>query len=232
MNEDPAGDHASANSTDCCCPPDVDRNIATYFDRRNRRRRTGAEKYDMGNVTRRMLEVLVERDPTGHSVLEGGCGPGALLIGLLQAGATSGTGIDLSAEAIEYARERAATAGMTERAEFKVGDAAVTEVEPHDWVVLDKVICCYPHMGALLTRMTGEAKSVFAFAVPISWGWRGALIRAFLAVESAVDRLMRRACSAYVHDIRVIESRLVSAGFGTVLSEDLGMWHIGVFARP
>jgi hypothetical protein len=35
---------------------------------------------------------------------------------------------------------------MTERAEFKVGDAAVTEVEPHDWVVLDKVICCYPHM--------------------------------------------------------------------------------------
>jgi 23S rRNA G2069 N7-methylase RlmK/C1962 C5-methylase RlmI len=29
-----------------------------------------------------------------------------LLIGLLQGGATSGTGIDLSAEAIEYARER------------------------------------------------------------------------------------------------------------------------------
>jgi hypothetical protein len=51
-------------------------------------------------------------------------------------------------------------------------------------------------------------------------GWRGALIRAFLAVESAVDRLMRRACSAYVHDIRVIESRLVSAGFGRVLSEE------------
>jgi magnesium-protoporphyrin O-methyltransferase len=222
---------ADPANKDCCCPADVDPRIARYFDRRNERRRTGKEKYEVGNVTRRLLDVLVERGPAGHSVLEGGCGPGALLVGLLQAGAVTGTGIDLSPEAIEYARERAAAAGVTDRAEFKVGDAALVEVPAHDWVVLDKVICCYPHMEALLDRTTAEAKGVFAIAVPISWGWRGLLIKGFLAIEGTFNRLMRRSCSAYAHDIRLIEARLRSAGFGSVVSENLGMWHIGVFAR-
>src|SRR6187397_2257070 len=112
---------ADPATKDCGCPADVDPRIARYFDRRNERRRTGKEKYEVGNVTRRLLDVLVERGPAGHSVLEGGCGPGALLVGLLQAGALAGTGIDLSPEAIEYARDRAAAAGVTDRAEFKVG---------------------------------------------------------------------------------------------------------------
>src|SRR6476659_697644 len=105
-----------------CCSVDDDARIARYFDRRNRRRRSGAEKYEMGDVSKRLLAVLVERGPAGNSVLEGGCCPGALLVGLLRAGAASGTGIDLSAEAIEHARERAGAAGGMERAEFKVGD--------------------------------------------------------------------------------------------------------------
>jgi magnesium-protoporphyrin O-methyltransferase len=231
MSEAEGNGPAKPPARDCCCPADEDARIARYFDRRNQRRRSGAEKYEMGDVSKRLLEVLVERGPAGHSVLEGGCGPGALLVGLLQAGAASGTGIDLSAEAIEYARERAGAAGVIERAEFKVGDAALVDVPAHDWVVLDKVICCYPHMEALLDRTTSEAKGVFAFAVPISWGWRGAVIKVFLAIEGAFNRLMRRACSAYAHDIPTIEARLRSAGFGSVLSENRGMWHIGVFAR-
>jgi len=230
MSDQEGPEAGAAPSSDCCCPAD-DAQIARCFDRRNQRRRSGREKYEVGNVTLRLIDALVGLGPAGHTVLEGGCGPGALLVGLLEAGAESGTGIDLSAEAIEYARERAAAAGVADRAQFKVGDAAVAEAGPHDWVVLDKVICCYPHMEALLDRTMGEAQSVFAFAVPISWGWRGVVIRAFLTAEGTVNRLMRRACSAYAHDIRLIEKRLAAAGFGSVVSENLGMWHIGVFAR-
>lgn len=231
MTDQPDEPGEAAPTTDCCCPTEADPRIARYFDRRNQRRRTGAERYEMGNVTRRLLDALLELGPAGRSVLEGGCGPGALLISLLDAGAGAGTGIDLSPEAIEYARERAAAAGVGSRAEFIVGDAALTEAEAHDWVVLDKVICCYPHMDALLERMTAEAKSVFAFAVPVSWGWRGAASKTFLGFEAVVLRLFRRPCPAYVHDIRRIEARLRSAGFGSLRSENLGLWHIGVYER-
>jgi magnesium-protoporphyrin O-methyltransferase len=221
----------AAPATGCCRPVEADPRIARYFNRRNERRRSGREKYEMGKVTERLLDVLVERRPAGRSVLEGGCGPGALLISLLDAGAASGTGIDLSAEAITYARERAAKADVAERVEFIVGDAALTPAEQHDWVVLDKVICCYPHMDALLARTVNEAKSLYAFAVPVSWGWRGGLARTLLGIEAVTLRLLRRACPAYVHDVRAIEARLTSAGFGSILSEELGWWHIGVFAR-
>jgi SAM-dependent methyltransferase len=222
----------AAPPTDCCCPAETDPRIARYFDRRNKRRRTGAERYEMGNVTRRLLDALLELGPAGRSVLEGGCGPGALLISLLDAGAGAGTGIDLSPEAIEYARERAAKAGVTDRAEFIVGDAALTRAEPHDWVVLDKVICCYPHMDALLERTVAEAKSVFAFAVPVSTGWRGAASKTLLGIEAVVLRVFRRPCPAFVHDIGRIEARVRAAGFSSVRSENLGLWHIAVFARP
>lgn len=216
----------------CTCPADVDPRIARYFDERNQRRRSGAERYQIGNVTRHLLDALIELDPQDHSVLEGGCGPGALLVELLSAGATSGTGIDLSAEAIGFARERADGAGVGDRATFVVGDAATARNEAHDWVVLDKVICCYPDMDRLLVNTLAAAQSVFAFAVPISYGWRGAIARLVLGFEGALLALFRRPCPGYVHDIAGIESRLRAAGFASIRREALGMWHIGVFARP
>jgi SAM-dependent methyltransferase len=224
--------HPPADGTACNCPADVDPRIARYFDRRNRRRRSGQERYEMGNVTRRLLDALLELDPSGHSVLEGGCGPGALMVELLRGGASSGTGIDLSAEAIGYARERANEADVGERAAFVVGDAASTENAPHDWVVLDKVICCYPDMERLLGNTINAARQVYAFAVPVSYGWRGPVARLVLGIEAVLLRVMRRTCPAYVHDIGQIETRLRAAGFASIRRESLGMWHIGVFARP
>lgn len=215
----------------CNCPADTDPRIARYFDRRNQRRRSGRERYQMGNVTRRLVDTLVELDPRDHSVLEGGCGPGALIVELLRAGASATTGIDLSAEAIGYARERADEAGVGERATFLVGDAAKAHNEVHDWVVLDKVICCYPDMDRLLANTISAARAVYAFALPVSYGWRGAAARLLIGVEAVILRLVRRPCPAYVHDIAQIEARLASAGFNSIRRESLGMWHIAVFAK-
>ncbi len=216
----------------CNCPADADPRIARYFDRRNQRRRTGAEQYEMGNVTRHLLDALIELGPAGHTVLEGGCGPGALLVELLSAGAASATGIDLSTEAVGFARERADESGVGDRATFLVGDAATMASEEHDWVVLDKVICCYPHMDRLLGNTVTVARSVYAFALPISYSWRGAVARLAIGCEAVILALLRRPCPAYVHDIGRIESRLRGAGFASIRRESLGMWHIGVFARP
>jgi SAM-dependent methyltransferase len=215
----------------CNCPADADPRIARYFDWRNQRRRTGAEQYEIGKITRHLLDALLELGPAGHSVLEGGCGPGALLVELLSAGAVSATGIDLSAEAVGFARERADESGVGDRATFLVGDAATTTTDAHDWVVLDKVICCYPHMDRLLGNTVTAARLVYAFALPISYGWRGAAARLMFGCEAVVLSILRRPCPSYVHDIGRIESRLRAAGFASIRRESLGMWHIGVFAR-
>jgi len=215
----------------CNCPDDTDPRIARYFDRRNERRRSGKEHYEMGNVTRHLLDTLLELDPHHHTVFEGGCGPGALLVELLAAGATAGVGVDLSSEAVGYARVRAEEAGVAERAEFVVADAATMAAVAQDWVVLDKVICCYPDADRLLDNTIAAARSLYAFALPVSYGWRGAMARVLIGVEQLFLRVIRRPCPAYVHDIGRIEGKLLAAGFASIRRESLGMWHVGVFAR-
>lgn len=235
MTEDrtPAPAPAPAPGEEACeCPADIDPRIAGYFDRRNRRRREGVETYVTGNVTRRLLAALRRAEPQGRSVLEAGCGPGALMVELLEAGAARATGVDLSTEAIEYARQRSAEAGFAERTTFAVGDAARLPLERHDWVVLDKVICCYAHADSLLANTIGAARLLYAFAVPASYGWRGGLARLVGWFEDVTNSLRGRPCPGYVHDVGQIEGRLQDAGFRSVQREMVGLWHIGLFRRP
>lgn len=164
-------------------------------------------------------------------MLELGCGPGELLVALLQAGAARATGIDLAAEAIGEARASAEASGVGDRATFAVGDGARLPLEVHDWVVLDKVLCCYPDVAGLLRNSISAARQVYAFAVPVSYGWRGAVAKAALGLEAVVLRLLGRPCPAYVHDVAMIERQLGAVGFEPAARTVHSYWHIAVFAR-
>ena len=227
---DPPGVPAPyVGAADCECP--VDPRIGRYFDRRSLNRRTVGDRYELGRVSRALLAVLLAAGPAERTVLELGCGPGALLADLLIAGAGPATGIDLSAAAIEEARQRAAEAGVAERASFAVADGARAPVTAHDWVILDKVMCCYPEVDALLANSIPAARRLYAFAVPASYGWRGLIARIEEAVENATNALRGRPCPGYVHDVGVIEGRLEEAGFRPSHRGTSWTWHIAVFER-
>ena len=83
-------------------------------------------------------------------MLELGCGRGGLLLQLVQAGAARATGVDLSPASIDAARDRFEQAQLSKRAGLSVGDAARVPLEPHDWVILDRVMCCYADVEGLL----------------------------------------------------------------------------------
>lgn len=215
----------------CQCPSEIDPRIARFFDRENRARRAGQSTYVMGKVTHALLRALLASGPSGRTILEPGCGPAGLLRELLAAGATSATGLDLSAEAVAFAGERLAEAGARERATLLVGDAATMELPTHDWVVLDKVICCYAHADRLLHNTIRAAGELYAFAIPSSSGWRGFVARAIIWLENATNGLRGRPCPGYVHDVGAIEGRLARAGFAPAQRQLVGLWHVGVYVR-
>lgn len=223
---DPGTDPKSA---DCCA---VDPRIACHFDEWIADATTDTEFPPMVDVSEMLLGLvepeLAERKP---SVLEIGCGSGALSVALLKRGAARARGMDLSTGMLATAVKRAEAADVADRAEFAVGDGAVQGHDPHDWVVLDRVICCYPNVTGLLGNVASSARERVAFSLPTSRGWRGIVNHGMRIAENLSVRLGWSGCFGYVHNVDRIEKRLAAAGFALRRSQRLGLWYAAVWDR-
>jgi SAM-dependent methyltransferase len=217
------------NEPECACPTDP--RIARHFDARVAARLATGQDPGLVAVSQRLREALLAEEPAGKTVLELGCGRGGLLLQLVQAGAARATGVDLSTAGIDVARDRFERASLSDRVDLSVGDGAFVPLKPHDWVILDRVMCCYPDVERLLANTLPAAKRIFAFTVPTSRGWRGVVARFVEWFENAWNTLFGQPCPGYVHDLSLIEARLAGAGFRLRHSDRLRLWHIAVYER-
>ncbi|MCA1832651.1 MAG: class I SAM-dependent methyltransferase [Actinomycetota bacterium] len=199
------------DGVDCCAP------------RRDASKRPG---FALVKLLRRQLADV---GLAGRSVLELGCGRGELSLDLIHDGAASVTGIDLSPDAIEYARRTAAEDGLSERADFRAGNAATTSLPSRDVVVHHRVICCYHDVDAFLAASIGAAGSIYAFSMPRSRGIWGIGVRVALKLENLTHSIKRRGFRAFVHDERVVHSALSRAGFHLKSRSDRGGWFAAVY---
>lgn len=214
-----------------CCADGDDPRVPRAFDRAY-----GAWEADDGfpemvEVSGRLVDALRDATLAQPSVLEIGCGTGAVSVALLEMGAREVRGIDLSAASVEIAGRRAAAAGVGDRARFEVGQGAAVRDVTTDWVVLDRVLCCDRHLGRLLDAAIGAAGLRIALTVPESRGWLGALNRVMWKAENLWDRFTG-GCFGYVHDLRRIERRLADEGFAPSMTARVGLWHLGIYDRP
>lgn len=187
---------------------------------------------DMVDISARLLDQLRDASTLHPSVLELGCGTGALTLALLELGASRTMGVDLSAGSVDVARRRMASAGFADRTAFVVGDAASVPLLHHDWVILDRAICCFHHVERLVACAIDAAVSRIAISVPESRGWRGLINHPLWAAENVWD-LWKGGCRGYVHDLRRIERQLAQAGFRPVAGRGghIGLWFVGVYER-
>jgi magnesium-protoporphyrin O-methyltransferase len=153
------------------------------------------------------------------------------MVELLRAGAAGVSGVELSRASIERARERFATSGLADRVTLAVGDGAEAALDPADWVVLDRVICCYPDADKLLANSIPAARRRYAFSVPNSRGLRGLAARASRLVDNGWNGLRGRSCTTFVHDLDRIDRTLRSAGFELSDSTTRGLWYVAVYER-
>jgi SAM-dependent methyltransferase len=91
---------------------------------------------------RRNAEIKSFYDPAGKVVLDYGCGPGYLTTYLIDNGAVSVTGIDVSEGEIEQAQAKAEQEGLQEVTRFLVADAHATEFpdDSFDLIVGDSIL--------------------------------------------------------------------------------------------
>jgi magnesium-protoporphyrin O-methyltransferase len=225
-------------SDPCACPPDPSEarsraplsdeatQIGEHFDERFQAwEPVGPEATDL------LFSWIRDEGLAGSTIMDVGCGTGEFLLRALEAGAVRATGADLSSEAIAMTSDLLHEAGLAERADLWVGDAAVEPLEPHDVVVLDKVICCYPDADALIARSTSAAERIYAFAVPESRGFWGLLARTRWFMYGILEWIQGDRLPRYIHRRTDVEAKVMAAGFRPLHTGRRFVWFVGVYAR-
>jgi hypothetical protein len=209
-----------------CCGPDYDalfnestarRELAAY-------RRKGPQK-----PTRLLIEALLAQGVDGATLLDIGGGIGVIQHELLAAGASTSLDVDASHPYLAAARLEAERRGLAEREEHRYGDFVVLadEVGPAEIVTLDRVICCYGDMPAMVTRSTEKAQRFYGVIYPVDrWWWR-----AFATVMNLGLRLFRNTFRIHVYPTRAVDALVRSRGFAPVTRIRGLVWQVWLYRR-
>jgi 2-polyprenyl-3-methyl-5-hydroxy-6-metoxy-1,4-benzoquinol methylase len=213
---------------DCCSPGDSP--FDRQFDARHAAEKLRAyrQKGAVG-LTRALIDALAAGGVDGQTVLDIGGGVGAVHHELLRSGAAAALDVDASRAYISVAREEAERQGHADRASYLAGDfvSLANEIRPADLVALDRVICCYADMAALVGRSAVLARHRYG-AVYLRDTWVG---RLSVTLENTWLRLSRSPFRTYIHRTAEVDAILANQGLVKVVHRTTLIWQLVVYER-
>jgi 2-polyprenyl-3-methyl-5-hydroxy-6-metoxy-1,4-benzoquinol methylase len=176
-----------------------------------------------------LVDALREQGVRGKTLLDVGGGIGTIQYLLLEAGVESVTDVDASSAYIEAARTGAQLRGVAHRARYLQGDFVrlSADVEEADFVTLDRVICCYDDMHALVAASAGKARGAYGLVYPRSAWWTRLGVR----LINLTHRIRGNPFRIFAHRTEDVESLLRQHGLTRVFHRTRGMWQVAVYAR-
>jgi SAM-dependent methyltransferase len=180
-------------------------------------------------TTRALVCALRQHGVDGATVLDIGGGVGAVHHALLEAGASSVVHVDLSSAYLDASRAESARRGYGARVTHVLGDfvAVAPTVGDADVVTLDRVICCYPELGALVRASARRSRRLWGAVYPRNIWWN----RVGLALANVVCRVQRSAFRAYVHSPERIDATMRACGFARRSVQRTWIWEVAVYVR-
>lgn len=206
------------------------RDAENVFDQRDARRRLARyQRHGPEGTTRLLIEALRDADVSGATVLDIGGGVGVIHHELLRAGASSATDVDASSAYLAVASDESVRQGHAERVRYLHGDFVIIapDLDPADIVVLDRVVCCYPDMLALVGSAAARANRLLGLVYPRDAWWVCLGLRAV----NAGLALQRSAFRVYCHPTAAVEAEVRKAGLSRRLHRTRGFWQVVVYER-
>jgi magnesium-protoporphyrin O-methyltransferase len=187
-------------------------------------------RHGLPKRARRLLSAIRDATPLDSATaLEIGAGAGGLTITMLRLSLASAQTVDASPAFVEAARTLARENGVADRMNVVAGDFAAdpAAAAEADIVVLDRVICCYPDLDALLRPAAAHSRRVLALTYPRS-GW---LAHRIIALINGGQALFRRRFRLHYHTRARVQSLLRAAGFEPTVTGHAGLWEILIARR-
>ncbi|GAB4580792.1 MAG: hypothetical protein Fur0022_35340 [Anaerolineales bacterium] len=213
----------------CCSNPQC-RGIEQIFDdsiaaqELKTYKRKGVKK-----TTRLLIDTIKSLGVKDASLLDIGGGIGAIQLELLQAGVARVTNVDASPAYSKTARDEAARRGWGDRVSYHVGnfvDLAPT-LEPVDIVTLDRVICCYNDMPALVQASVKQARRIYGLVFPKDVWW----IKWGVGIFNWIQGILRHPFRIFAHPTEEVEAYVRATGFERVLTAQGIVWQVIVYAK-
>jgi magnesium-protoporphyrin O-methyltransferase len=138
--------------------------------------------------------------------------------------------VDASRPYLELLRQAAAEHGYGARQTRIEGDftEVAESVEPATIVTLDKVICCYPDMVALVRTSARKAKVLYGIVVPRDTAW----VRVSVGVANwFLRRALRWQFSAFAHPHRAIDRVCAEEGLNLDRDDPGLLWCVRLYRR-
>jgi magnesium-protoporphyrin O-methyltransferase len=211
----------------CCCPHSKSGGRFFSFFARRYRRRFAKKGFEPSQV--QLMAGLEQAGYKDASLLEVGSGVGYLHQILLEQGAKTAIGIDLSPDMLKEAKAWALEKNLADRTEYIQGDfiELLDQVKPADVTILDKVVCCYPHAELLVNSSIKKTNRVYALTYPRN-RW---FTRAAVTISSVFFKLIGSDFRPYVHNPDIIESCILKSDFKKVYQEQTFIWLTQIYAK-
>lgn len=183
----------------------------------------------MPQTTRVLIDTLKSYGVADAALIDIGGGVGAISHALVQAGVTQITSVDASTGYTAAARQLATEEGYADRMTQLHGDftAIGPTLDSADIVTLDRVICCFHDMPALVGTSASKASRYWGAVFPRSFWWLQWMlkgIRGFLA-------LVRFPMRFYAHRTEDVDAILRDQGLSERFRRNMGIWQIVIYGH-
>ncbi len=181
-------------------------------------------------TTRMLIGALKAEGVAGLTLLDIGGGVGALQHELLEAGVRNATGVDASTAYLDVARQEVERRGHADRVRHRHGDfvALAPQIEAAGVVTLDRVICCYPDVQALVGLSAARARRLYGVVYPRRTWWT----RLGFRLINVVCRITGDPFRVFVHDPAAVEALVRDAGLARRFYQKTMLWLVEVYAHP
>ncbi len=187
------------------------------------------QKNGPNKTTRILLDQLVPIVEENTSLLDIGGGIGAISHELSQVGLSQLIHVDASKAYLHVAQAEAERLGYGDKTAFYYGDfvTLASQIPPTDLVTLDRVLCCYSDMPALVTHSIERAKSYYGIIYPRASWW----VKFGAFCLNLFQRIKRSSYRSFVHDPKAIHAIIHSYGFKRVYKQIKGIWVVEIFEK-